>query len=36
LIVNLNRLQGERQLVVSARGGRVPMEFALFAVPVQT
>jgi len=33
LIINLDRLQGERQLVVSSRGKRVPLEFALFAVP---
>jgi type VI secretion system protein ImpJ len=33
LILNQDRLQGERQLVVSARGRRVALEFALFAVP---
>jgi type VI secretion system protein ImpJ len=33
LIVNRDRLQGERRLVVSVRGKRVPLEFALFAVP---
>lgn len=35
LIVNLDRLQGEREIVVSARGRKVPLEFALFAVPMQ-
>ena len=34
LILNYDRLQGETQLVVSARGKRVPLQFALFAVPV--
>ena len=34
LIVNYDRLQGETQLVVSTRGKRVPLQFALFAVPV--
>lgn len=33
LILNQDRLQGERQLIVSARGRRVSLEFALFAVP---
>lgn len=33
LIVNQDRLQGERQLVVSARGRNAALEFALFAVP---
>jgi type VI secretion system protein ImpJ len=33
LILNLDRLQGETQLVVSARGKRIPLQFALFAVP---
>jgi type VI secretion system protein ImpJ len=33
LIVNGDRLQGERQLVVSVRGKRAPLQFALFAVP---
>ena len=33
LILNLDRLQGERQLVVSVRGKRVALQFALFAVP---
>ncbi|MCY2996119.1 MAG: type VI secretion system baseplate subunit TssK [Planctomycetota bacterium] len=36
LIVNYDRLQGETQLVVSTRGKRVPLQFALFAVPVTT
>ena len=35
LIVNLDRLQGERRLVVSARGRNVALEFALFAVPTE-
>ena len=34
LILNYDRLQVETQLVVSARGKRVPLQFALFAVPV--
>lgn len=34
LILNHDRLQGETQLVVSAHGKRVPLQFALFAVPV--
>ncbi len=33
LIVNRDRLQGERQLVVSARGKQAGLQFALFAVP---
>ncbi|MEM8669131.1 MAG: type VI secretion system baseplate subunit TssK [Planctomycetota bacterium] len=33
LILNLDKLQGERQLVVSALGRKVPLQFALFAVP---
>jgi len=33
LILNLNKLQGERELVVSALGRKVPLQFALFAVP---
>lgn len=33
LIMNLEKLQGERQIVVSALGRRVPLQFALFAVP---
>jgi type VI secretion system protein ImpJ len=36
LIVNKNQLQGEKQLVVSIMGRTVPLEFALFAVPVQS
>ena len=36
LILNYDRLQGETQLVVSARGKRVTLQFALFAVPVTT
>lgn len=36
LIVNLDRLQGERQLVVRAGGRQVTLEFALFAVPVRS
>lgn len=35
LIFNRDRLQGERQLIVSAHGRQVPLEFALFAVPAQ-
>ena len=34
LIHNLDRLQGERQIVVSSRGQHVPLEFAMFAVPI--
>lgn len=33
LIMNLDRLQGERTIVVSARGKRATLQFALFAVP---
>lgn len=33
LIVNQDRLQGERRLVVSTRGRHAELEFALFAVP---
>lgn len=33
LIVNLDRLQGERQLVISNRGRNIPLQFALYAVP---
>lgn len=33
LIVNLDRLQGQRQMVISNRGKQVPVQFALFAVP---
>jgi type VI secretion system protein ImpJ len=36
LIVNRARLQGDRKLVVSARGKPVTLQFALFAVPVET
>jgi type VI secretion system protein ImpJ len=35
LIVNRDRLQGERQLVVSVRGKRVALQFAMFAVPTR-
>lgn len=33
LILNLDRLQGEQQLVVSALGKKVSLQFALFAIP---
>lgn len=33
LITNLDRLQGERSLVISNRGKSVTLQFALFAVP---
>jgi type VI secretion system protein ImpJ len=33
LIFNRDRLQGQRQLIVSAGGKQTPLEFALFAVP---
>jgi len=33
LIVNRDRLQGERTLVVNAMGRTVPLQFALFSVP---
>jgi hypothetical protein len=33
LIVNRDRLQGERTLVVSALGRTISLQFALFAVP---
>lgn len=36
LIMNLDRLQGERSIVVSARGKRATLQFALFAVPRET
>ncbi len=36
LILNADRLQGEQTLVVSAFGRKVPLKFALFAVPTQT
>jgi type VI secretion system protein ImpJ len=35
LIVNRDKLQGERQLVVSYRGKRAALQFALFAVPTR-
>jgi type VI secretion system protein ImpJ len=35
LIVNLDRLQGERQMVISNRGRNIPLQFALFAVPAK-
>lgn len=35
LIDNLGQLQGERHLIVTVRGRRMPLEFALFAVPNQ-
>lgn len=35
LIVNQERLQGERRLVVLSNGRNVPLEFALFAVPTE-
>lgn len=35
LIVNADRLQGERRLMVSLRGKRVTLQFALFAVPLR-
>lgn len=36
LIINQDRLQGERRLVVSTRGRHAELEFALFAVPRHT
>lgn len=36
LILNLDRLQGERQIVVSYEGGQIALEFALFAVASQS
>jgi type VI secretion system protein ImpJ len=36
LILNLDRLQGERQIVVSYEGRRITLEFALFAVASQS
>lgn len=33
LIVNLDKLEGEQNLVVAAYGRQVPLKFALFAVP---
>jgi type VI secretion system protein ImpJ len=35
LIVNADRLQGERRLSVSLRGKKVTLQFALFAVPMR-
>jgi type VI secretion system protein ImpJ len=35
LIENADRLQGERRLVVNLRGKKVPLQFALFAVPTR-
>jgi type VI secretion system protein ImpJ len=35
LITNLDRLQGERQLVINNRGRNHPLQFALFAVPTR-
>jgi type VI secretion system protein ImpJ len=34
MIMNRDRLQGERNLVVSVRGKRAALQFALFAVPI--
>jgi type VI secretion system protein ImpJ len=36
LILNRDRLQGERSLDVSARGKKATLQFALFAVPTRT
>jgi type VI secretion system protein ImpJ len=36
LIMNADKLQGERKLVVSALGRKVSLEFALFAVPSES
>jgi type VI secretion system protein ImpJ len=33
LIVNKDRLQGEREIVVAALGQKVHLQFALFAIP---
>ncbi len=33
LILNRDRLQGERQIVVSFAGRQITLEFAMFAVP---
>lgn len=33
LIVNKDKLQGEREIVVAALGGKVHLQFALFAIP---
>lgn len=35
LILNRDRLQGQRKLIVSAKGRKVELEFALFAVPIE-
>jgi type VI secretion system protein ImpJ len=35
LITNLDRLQGERQLVINNRGRTYPLQFALYAVPTR-
>jgi type VI secretion system protein ImpJ len=35
LITNLDRLQGERQLVINSRGRTYPLQFALYAVPTR-
>lgn len=35
LILNLDKLQGEQELVVSGAARKVPLRFALFAVPLQ-
>jgi type VI secretion system protein ImpJ len=35
LITNIDRLQGERQLVINNRGRNFPLQFALFAVPTR-
>jgi type VI secretion system protein ImpJ len=35
LITNLDRLQGERQLVINNRGRNFPLQFALYAVPTK-
>ena len=36
LIMNHDRLQGERQLVVNYQGRSAPLQFALFAVPTES
>ena len=36
LIVNRNELQGQRKLIVNYRGKRAVLEFALFAVRMQS
>ena len=35
LITNLDKLQGERQLVINNRGRTYPLQFALYAVPTR-